>query len=117
MMNMQEFLERGIRDILSERPNGYDATRACSAVFECELALMNYLNTHEFSNIAMAWSAAKRGLIYAVNPRSEVSPRSEAILKLVDTINRWSAAGLLDWDASLTLPFDDKESRDDNDVA
>ena len=111
MMNMQEFLVRGIRDILSERPNGYDATRACSAVFECELALRNYLNTHEFSNISMAWSAAKRGLIYAV------SPRSEAILKLVDTINRWSAEGLLDWDASLTLPFDDKESRDDNDVA
>ena len=110
-MNMQEFLEQGIRDILSERPNGYDATRACSAVFECELALRNYLNTHEFSNISMAWSAAKRGLIYAV------SPRSEAILKLVDTINRWSAEGLLDWDASLTLPFDDKESRDDNDVA
>ena len=111
MMNMQEFLERGIRDALNERPNGYDATRACSAIFECELALRNYLNTHEFSNIAMAWSAAKRGLVYAV------SPRSEGILKLVDTINRWSAEGLLDWDSSLSLPFNDKESRDDNDVA
>lgn len=111
MMNMQEFLERGIRDILSERPNGYDATRACSAVFECELALRNYLSTHEFSNISMAWSAAKRGLVYAV------SPRSESILKLVDTINRWAAEGLLDWDSSLSLPFEKKGDNDDNDVA
>lgn len=104
-MNMQE-LERGIRDILSERPSGYDATRACSAVFECELALRNYLNTHEFSNISMAWSAAKRGLVYAVS-----------ILKFVDTINRWAAEGLLDWDSSLSLPFKKKGDNDDNDVA
>ena len=106
-------MERGIRDALNERPNGYDATRACSAVFECELALWNFLNTHEFSNIVMAWSAAKRGLIYAV------SPRSEGILKLVDTINRWSIEGLLDMDSSLSLPFNDeeKEPHNDNDVA
>lgn len=115
MMNMREFLERGIRDTLNERPNGYDATRACPSVFECELALRNYLLTHEFSNIAMAWNAAKRGLVYAV------SPRSEAILKLVDTVNRWSVEGLLDFDNSLSLPFNNeellKEPRDDNDVA
>ena len=108
-MNMQEFLERGIRDALAERPNGYDATRACPAIFECELALRNYLLTHEFSNIAMAWNAAKRGLVYAV------SPRSEGILKLIDTINRWSIEGLLDWDSSLSLPFDNKEVGNDND--
>lgn len=111
MMNMREFLERGIRDALNERPNGYDATRACPAIFECELALRNYLNTHEFSNISMAWSAAKRGLVYAV------SPRSEGVLKLVDTINRWAVEGLLDWDSSLSLPFKGENSDDDNDVA
>ena len=110
MMNMREFMEQGIRDALNERHNGYDATRACSAIFECELALRNYLNNHEFSNIARAWSAAKRGLIYAV------SPRSEGILKLVDTINRWSAEGLLDLDSSLTLSFNG-EASNDNDVA
>ena len=111
MMRMQDFVERGIRDALNERPNGYDATRACPAIFECELALRNFLSTHEFSNISMAWSAAKRGLIYAV------SPRSESILKLVDTINRWAAEGLLDWDSFLTLPFEKKGDNDDNDVA
>lgn len=115
MMNMREFLEQGIRDALNERVNGYDATRACPAIFECELALRNYLNTHDFGNIAMAWSAAKRGLVYAV------SPRSEGILKLVDTINRWSIEGLLDMDSSLSFPFNDKNdkegSHDDNDVA
>lgn len=111
MMNMREFLERGIRDALNERPNGYDATRAVPCIFECEFALRNFLMTHEFSIIYEAWAAAKRGLIYAV------SPRSEGILKLVDTINRWSAEGLLDLDSSLNLPFEKKGDNDDNDVA
>ena len=108
-MKMRDFVERGVRSALSERHNGYDATRACPAIFECELALRNFLSTGEFSNIVSAWSAAKRGLIYAV------SPRSEGILKMVDILNRWSVEGLLDFDSSLTLPFEG--AHDDNDVA
>lgn len=110
-MKMRDFVERGIRDALNERHNGYDATRACPAIFECELALRNFLNTEEFSNIVSAWSAAKRGLIYAV------SPRSEGILKMVDILNRWAAEGLLDFDSSLSLPFEKGKNNDDNDVA
>lgn len=110
-MNMREFLERGIREALDERHNGYDATRAVPCIFECEFALRNFLMTHDFSIVSEAWAAAKRGLIYAV------SPRSEGILKLVDTLNRWSAEGLLDLDSSLSLPFNEKEPRNDNDVA
>ena len=107
MMRMCDFVERGIRAALSERPNGYDATRACPAVFECELALRNFLNSGEISNIVSAWTAAKRGLIYAV------SPRSEGILKMVDVLNRWISEGLLDLDSSLSLPFE--RPNNDND--
>lgn len=107
MMRIQDFMERGIRAALSERPNGYDATRACPAIFECELALRNFLTTGEFSNIVSAWTAARRGLVYAV------SPRSEGILKMVDILNRWISEGLLDLDSSLSLPFE--EAGNDND--
>ena len=108
-MKMQEFVTQEIRNVLMDRRCGYDASRAAPCVFECELALKVYLITGEISNIVSAWTAAKRGLIYAV------SPRSEGILKMIDVLNRWISEGLLDLDSSLSLPFE--EAGNDNDVA
>lgn len=108
-MKMQEFVTQEIRNVLMDRRCGYDASRAAPCVFECELALKVYLITGEFSSIVSAWGAAKRGLVYAV------SPRSEAILRLVDTLNRWTHEGLLN--EGIFAENEEEVANNDNDVA
>lgn len=104
------FVERSIREILAAERVGRDADRAVPSIFECEFALRNFLMTHEFSAISEAWQAAKRGLIYAV------SPRSEGILKMVDTLNRWADSNNLNSWAVEGLLSEDGDNND-NDVA
>lgn len=110
MMKIRDFVNREIRDVLMNRHVGFDASRAVANVFECELALKIFLVNQDFSGIVSAWSAAKRGLIYAL------SPRSEAILRMVDTLNRWSHEGLLSMDDIFDVEAEGMKDND-NDVA